>query len=111
MVSCKSERQAVVSGVPQGSVLDPIFFVNDIEDGTVCNLCKFSMTQSYMYIGTVLVKSEEDAYKYRVQEDLHKLNQWFEEWQMPFNHKKSHVMHLGHNNPITEMPSPEASFA
>ena len=37
-----------------------------------------------------------------LQEDINLVTSWSEKYQMSFNLAKCHVLHLGHNNPISE---------
>jgi len=37
-----------------------------------------------------------------LQEDLRRIGEWSDRWQMPFNVDKCKVMHIGHRNPQTE---------
>ena len=88
----------VDSGVPQGSVLDPlafIVFINDIDDLTrlITIMNKFADDTK---LGNI-VTSQSDI------DDLQKciddLVSWAEAWGMQFNVKKCKVMHIGRNNP------------
>jgi ribonuclease P/MRP protein subunit RPP40 len=85
----------VTSGVPQGSVLGPLLFViyiNDLEVDLVSKIAKFAddtkMCKS--------VSSVRDADCLR--QDLHKLEEWADKWQMQFNKDKCIVIHVGRAN-------------
>ena len=91
-----SSEAPVVSGIPQGSILGPILFtafINDMPDSL----------ESSCYILADDTKIFNDAHKKRtIQEDIYKLQQWSETWDLHFNVSKCHVMHMGTNNPKNE---------
>ena len=80
-----SDWVAVISGVPQGSVLGPLLFpiyINDLEDGIKSFLLKFADdTKIFREIRTT-----EDTQQ--LQEDLDMLVKWSKDWQMTFNIEK-----------------------
>ena len=74
-----SNWKAVFSAVPQGSVLGPILFliyINDLDDDITSKVLKFA----------------DDT------NDLNKLIEWSEKWQMLFNFGKCKCLHTGHGN-------------
>ena len=74
-----SNWKAVLSGVPQGSVLGTILFliyINDLDDDITSKVLKFA----------------DDT------NDLNKLIEWSEKWQMLFNFGKCKCLHTGHGN-------------
>ena len=85
----------VLSGVPQGSVLGPVLFVcyiNDMPD-TISSLI-------YMYADDTKmanVVNEKKDWK-ALQQDLRRLQEWSEKWQLILNSTKCKVMHLGKRN-------------
>ena len=90
-----SEWLPVTSGVPQGSVLGPILFliyINDLETGLQSTISKFA--DDTKVGGRALTWRECEA----IQNDLDKIIQWSEQWQMPFNLDKCKVMHFGTRN-------------
>ena len=91
----KSEWGNVTSGVPQGSVLGPLLFIiyiNDLEIGVSSDVSKFADDTK---IGRQ-VKNMEDARK--LQEDLNRLYNWSQKWDMQFNVSKCSVMSVGKGN-------------
>ena len=72
-----------LSGVPQGSVLEPILFlvyINDLDDDITSKVLKFADdTKEFRNI-----KSDADIQQ--LQDDLNKLTEWSEKWQMLFNY-------------------------
>ena len=89
----------VISGIPQGSVLGPLLFVifiNDMPEKVKFNICKLFADDCSLY-GPV---NETDSNKMEI--DLHNLEKWSKQWQLPFNAKKCKVMHVGSKNPNRE---------
>jgi ribonucleases P/MRP protein subunit RPP40 len=90
--------RAVLSGVPQGSVLGPVLFnifINDIDREATCNqiLKKFADDTK---IAQIL--SSPNAV-HELQATLDRLSTWAASWGMAFNVAKCHVMHIGKHNP------------
>jgi len=92
----KSMSEEVWSGVTQGSVLGPLLFliyINDLEEDVVSNVFKFADD-------TKLFRQVRDtADTVGMQEDLARLVEWADKWQMQFNVSKCKVMHVGNKNP------------
>ena len=85
----------VLSGVPQGSVLGPLLFlifINDIDDELSCKIIKFADDTKICRN----IINNNDAIS--LNQDLKKLAEWADKWQMQFNVDKCVVMHLGRNN-------------
>ncbi len=92
----KSSWSNVLSGVPQGSVLGPIYFILFINDMPDCvhNLIALFADDAKLFSSVRNATDQE-----HLQHDLHQLQRWAEEWQLRFNAKKCKVMHLGRVNP------------
>jgi hypothetical protein len=93
-----SEWIAVLSGVPQGSVLGPLLFllfINDLDlaASEVTAMAKFADDTK---VGQRIVS---DADRALLQSALDKLCGWAAEWGMQFNVSKCKVMHFGRQNP------------
>ena len=84
-----------MSGVPQGSVLGPILFliyINDLDDNITSKVFKFADETK------VFIKIKSDADRQKLQDELNKLTEWSEKWQMLFNYGKCKCLHSGHGN-------------
>jgi len=92
----KSMWEEVWSGVPQGSVLGPLLFliyINDLEEDVISKVFKFADD-------TKLFRQVSDMVDtVGMQEDLDRLVEWADKWQMQFNVSKCKVMHVGKKNP------------
>ena len=94
---CKSRWAPVTSGVPQGSVLGPVLFliyINDLEQGIDSAVLKFADDTKVFRV----IKSDED--KTALQNDINKIKDWSDQWQMSFNAEKCHVMNIGSQNTV-----------
>ena len=81
--------------VKQGSVLGPILFtiyINDIDTDVKCKVSKFADDTKLGYP----CKTKEECNI--IQQDLDKIVEWSEKWQMSFNVDKCKVMHVGRSN-------------
>ena len=90
-----SNWKSVLSGVPQGSVLGPILiliYINDLDDDITSKVLKFADDTK------VFKEIKSDANRQHLQDDLNKLIEWSEKWQMLFNFGKCKCCHTGHGN-------------
>ena len=91
----KSEWGIVTSGVPQGLVLGPLLFIiyiNNFETEINSNISKFADDTK---IGRP-VKNIDDARMLR--DNLNRLYEGSEKWQMQFNVNKCNIMSVGKGN-------------
>ena len=89
----------VTSGVPQGSVLGPILFIiyiNDIDVGLNNFISKFADDTK---IGNSIITDRD---RMSLQDDLRKISEWSERWEMPFNVNKCHILPVGTRNQKSE---------
>ena len=78
-----SQWGAIEAGVPQGSILGPLFFliyINDLTDGVICNVKLFADDTS---IFTVVHDPNSAAVE--INHDLDLINLWARKWRMSFN--------------------------
>jgi len=104
-----SRSEPVASGVPQGTVLGPLFFlvyINDINKEVESTLRLFA-DDSLLYRQ---IKSPED--QNILQRDIDKLSNWANLWQMKFNIKKCHVLRIKRSRRNTRSQSePECTYS
>ena len=97
-----SRKEPVLSGVPLGTVLGPVFFlvyINDINSDIKSTLRLFA-DDSLLYRQ---VTSCED--QCIIQRDIDQLSKWANLWQMSFNVKKCHVLNSGRSKRTTRNQS------
>ena len=90
-----SSWQSVTSGVPQGSVLGPLLFlifINDLDGNLGSSIYKFADDTKLFRV----VDNSSDSSL--LQDDLNRLVDWANFWQMSFNVSKCKVMHVGSGN-------------
>ena len=85
----------VKSGVPQGSVLGPtlfLAFINDFPENINSTIRLFADDAKLFRP----IKTEND--KEILQNDINKLCEWSDKWQLNFNVNKCRVLHVGNRN-------------
>ena len=87
-----SEWKDILSGVPQGSVLGPLFFLIYLND-----LFHILTTQSKVYADdTKLISiNKNDQQKFILQDDLNKIYRWTVDWLLFLNEDKCKIIYLG----------------
>ena len=85
----------VLSGIPQGSLLEPplfLIFINDIDKRILNWILKFADDTKVFGV----VNNSGDGQ--RLQQDLSTLFKWSHDWQMLFNIEKCKVLHISSDN-------------
>ena len=86
-----SDWVSVTSGVPQGTVTGPLWFlifINDLPNNISSKIRLFA--DDCVVYRTIRGPSDADL----LQQDLHKLTEWQNKWLMRFNEKKCYVMRI-----------------
>ncbi len=94
-----SDWASVTSEVLQGSVLGPVLFTiykNDIDVGLNNFISKFADDTK---IGNSIITDHDTM---SLQEDLIKISDWSQRWEMPFNVNQCHILQVGTRNKKSE---------
>jgi len=83
-----SEWTMVLSGVPQGSVVEPVLFLCYINDMTEI------ITSMYADDTQLFRRINNDSDRAALQKDLDQLSAWSKHWQLCFNGDKCKIMHI-----------------
>ena len=84
------------SGVPQGSILGPLFFILYI-DG-ICEKLTYGRISLYADDAKIFGEVNDTSEWNRLQDDVLEVNNFLTAWQLKVNPNKSEVIHLGPNN-------------
>ena len=93
-----SDWTDVTSGIPQGSVLGPILFLVYINDlpGAIKGLMKIFADDAKVYYEIESIDTPQF-----MQDELNRADLWAILWDMIFNNKKCHHMHVGENSAVS----------
>ena len=94
-----SKHSAVISGVPQGTVLGPLLFlayINDMPLEADSKLALFA-DDSYLYRKIMSPKDAE-----QLQKDLNKLVVWEQKWSMEFHPEKCKLLRITNKRKIID---------
>ena len=84
-----SEDAAVLSGVPQGTVLGPLLFLCHINDLPLCVKSKVRLFADDCLLYRTIKSMQDHTI---LQNDLKNLEEWADKWGMRFNAKKCFVL-------------------
>ena len=98
-----SSWMPVLSGVPQGSVLGPLFFLIFINDIDQCfkNSKIFKFADDIKIVSTSAQSKNDIHASLSLQEDLARLDSWCSRWLLDVNLSKCKVLHFGNGNPMS----------
>ncbi len=85
----------VTSGVPQSSVLGSVLFIIYINDIDVSLNNFISKFVDDTKTGDAIIT---DHNRMSLQEDLRKISEWSQRWEMPFNVNKCQILQVGTSN-------------
>ena len=83
------------AGISIGTYLI-LIYINDLDDDITSKVLKFADDTK------VFRKIKSDADRQHLQDDLNKLIEWSEKWQVLFNFGKCKCLHTGHGNEDTQ---------
>ena len=97
-----SDWAAVLSGVPQGSVLGPLLFlifINDLDEaGSAAEIIRKFADDTKVAQPIRYRNGGGGSGQHKLQEALNGLVEWADQWGMSFNVLKCKVMHVGRDN-------------
>jgi hypothetical protein len=95
-----SEVAPVTSGVPQGCVLSPVYFISYAND----LLLKLRFSKGKLFADDAKIYLSRDSINSsaHLQEDLNAVSEWANEWQMNLSIGKCAVLHASRNPIITQ---------
>lgn len=99
-----SDPLAVLSGVPQGSVLGPLLFllyINDISSVAAEEGVQVKLFADDCLIYATITKLDDQL---KVQNCLKKLDNWCRKWKMSINYSKSTYTHISKRKTIHSFP-------
>ena len=92
-----SKSVSVTSGVPQGSVLGPLLFLLYIYD--LPDVCQPCFTKLYADDAKLFNKISNPNDRIVLQQNLDRLFQWSNTWQLPFSPEKCIYLQIGYTDP------------
>jgi hypothetical protein len=90
-----SDTKSINAGVPQGSILGPMFFliyINDIVNNISCNTKLFADDTPLFLV----VDNEYEAAE-QLNKDIESIHQWSQKWLIKFNPDKTEIMTISKN--------------